>query len=58
MLAQRRRLWANISPALCQHLVFDRLHDRKCCTEMNGRHRLTERDRNTEWTEAQTQNYT
>ena len=26
MLAQRRRRWANISPALVQHLVFDCLH--------------------------------
>ena len=28
-LAQRREQWANISPALNQRLVFDRLHDRK-----------------------------
>ena len=36
MLAQRRRRWANISPALGQRLVFDRLHNRKHLTEMNG----------------------
>ena len=29
MLAQRRRRWANNSPALGQRLVFDRLHDRQ-----------------------------
>ena len=29
MLAQRRRRWANNSPALGQRLVFDRLHDRR-----------------------------
>ena len=29
MLGQRRRWWANISPALGQRLVFDRLQDRK-----------------------------
>ena len=52
MLAQRRRRWANISPALGQCLVFDRLHDRKRWTEMNGTLRLTERDRNTERTEV------
>ena len=36
MLAQRPRRWAYISPALGQHLMFDRLHDRKHWTEMNG----------------------
>ena len=36
ILAQRRRQWANISPALGQCLVFDRLHNRKRWTEMNG----------------------
>ena len=36
MFAQRRRRWANISPALGQCLVFDRLDDRKRWTEMNG----------------------
>ena len=29
MLAQRRRRWANNSPALGQRIVFDRLHDRQ-----------------------------
>ena len=29
MLAQRRRRWANNSPALDQRLVCDRLHRRK-----------------------------
>ena len=29
MLAQRRRRWANNSPALGQRLVFDRLNDRQ-----------------------------
>ena len=29
MLCQRRRMWANIIPALGQRRVFDRLHDRK-----------------------------
>ena len=38
MLAQRCRRWANISPALCERLVFDgaaslRLHDRNRCTD-------------------------
>ena len=27
---ERQRRWANISPALGQHLAFDRQHDRKC----------------------------
>ena len=45
MLGQRRRRWANISPALGQRLVFDRLHDRKRWTEMNGT--LTDRDSQT-----------
>ena len=40
MLAQRRRWWANISPALGQRLVFDHLPDRKRWIEMNGTHRL------------------
>ena len=33
MLAQRRRLWANISPALGQRFVFDSLHYRNRWTE-------------------------
>ena len=37
-----RVCWANISPALGQRLVFDRLHDRKRWTKMNGT--LTDRD--------------
>ena len=37
MLGQRRRRWANISPALGQRLVFDRLQDRNRWREMNGR---------------------
>ena len=36
MLAQCRRRWANISPALGQRLVFDHLLDRKRWIEMNG----------------------
>ena len=35
MLAQRRRRRANISPALGQGLVFDRLYDTKRWREMN-----------------------
>ena len=42
MLAQRHR-WANISQALGQRLVFDRLNDRKRWTEMNGTYRGRER---------------
>ena len=56
MLGQRRRRWANISPALGQGIEFDLLHDwlEKALdrrTEMNGTHRQRERDRQTERTE-------
>ena len=37
MLGQSRRRLANISPALGQRIVFDRLYHRKRWTEMNGR---------------------
>ena len=53
MLGQRRRRWANISPALGdlgQSLVFDRLHDKKRWTEMIGT--LTDRDSQTERTQV------
>ena len=52
MLAQRRRRLANISPALGQRLVFDRLYDRKRWREMNGDRltaQKTHRLRQTEW---------
>ena len=50
MLGQRRRRWVNISPALGKRLVFDRLHDKMCWTEMNGT--LTDRDSQTERTQV------
>ena len=37
MLGQRRRRRENISPALGQRLVFDRLHNGNPWREMNGR---------------------
>ena len=57
MLCQRRRRWANISPALGQHIVFDRLHDwpEKALdkrTEKNGAHRRSESNRQIERTEV------
>ena len=36
MLAQSRRWWANVSQALGQRLVFDRLYHRKPWRKMNG----------------------
>ena len=33
MLGQRRKRWANISPALSQRHVFDHLQDRKRWTD-------------------------
>ena len=36
MLVQRRRRWANISPALGQRLVFAHLYHTKRWREMNG----------------------
>ena len=52
MLAQRRRRWVNNRQALGLRLGFDHLHDEKRWTEMNGTHKLTERDINTERTET------
>ena len=49
MLAQHRRLWANISPALGQRLVFDHLHDRKRWTEMNETLTDTDWQTETDW---------
>ena len=37
MVAQRRRRWANISPALVQRPVFDRLYDTMRWREMTER---------------------
>ena len=55
MLAQRRGRWANISPALGQHLVFAGATSAAsaCTIETAGqtdRTRRTERDRHTEQT--------
>ena len=42
MLAQRRRRWANISPALGQHLVFAGATDRNRWPDQTDSDRLTE----------------
>ena len=42
MLDQSRRRWANISPALDQRLVFDRLHDRMRHTDGGNAQTQTE----------------
>ena len=45
MLGQRRRQWADISPALDKRVMVDRLHDKKRWTKMNGT--LTDRNSQT-----------